>query len=81
MAGLTITLPDDLSEWAESQAATENRESVTAYVRELIERERVKQEKIAALQEKIDEGLASGISEKTLDEIWEEARKRAGVSQ
>lgn len=73
MAGLTITLPDDLSEWAESQAASENRESVTAYVRELIQRERVKQEKIAAMNTLIEEGLASGVSKLTMAEIREKA--------
>lgn len=81
MAGVTITLPEDLSDWAEAQAAAENRESVTAYVRDLLERERVKQQKIAAMQEKVDEGLASGFSDKSLDQIWAEARKRAGVPQ
>lgn len=81
MAGVTITLPDDLSDWAEAQAAAENRASVAVYVRDLVERERVKQQKIAALQQKIDEGLASGFSEKTLEEIWAEARRRSVASQ
>ena len=76
MAGVTITLPDELSDWAEAQAAAENRGSVAAYVRDLVERERVKQQKIAALQEKIDEGLASGFSDKSMEEIKQAAIKR-----
>ena len=73
MAGLTITLPDDLGAWAETQAAAENRENVTAYIRDLIERERVKQEKIAAMNKLIEEGLASGISNLTMAQIREKA--------
>ena len=73
MAGVTITLPEDLGEWAEAQAATENRESVAAYVRELVERERVKQQKIAAMNTLIEEGLASGISDLTMAEIRDKA--------
>ena len=78
MAALTVTLPPDLGEWVE--AHTDNRESPADFVCSLVERERVRQAKIAAMQEKIDEGLASGISTKTMDEIWEEARRRAGVT-
>jgi antitoxin ParD1/3/4 len=79
MAALTVTLPPDLGEWVE--AHTDNRESPADFVCSLVERERVRQAKIAAMQEKIDEGLASGISTKTMDEIWEEARRRAGVTE
>jgi len=39
----------------------------------------IKQEKIAAMQEKIDEAYASGFVEMTIDEIFDGVRKRAGL--
>jgi antitoxin ParD1/3/4 len=75
MAALTVTLPSDLGEWVE--AHTDSRESASDFVCALVERERVKQAKIAAMQEKIDEGLASGVSTKTMSEIQDAAIARA----
>ena len=50
MAALTVTLPSDLGEWVE--AHTDSRESASDFVCALVERERLKLAKIAAMQEK-----------------------------
>ena len=46
------------------------------YVEALVEREREDAEKLAALHAALDEGMASGVNEKTIDQIFEEARAR-----
>ena len=71
MPAVTVTLPDDLSDWVD--ARTNNRAAAAEFVCALVERERVRQANIAAMQEKIDKALASGISKYSMDEIWEEA--------
>ena len=47
------------------------------YVRDLIREDQEKANAIAELQGLIDEGIASGISDRTLDEVFEDARQRA----
>ena len=44
---------------------------------DLLRREQEKQAKIKALREKIDEGLASGVSDKSMEEIKQIAIERA----
>jgi antitoxin ParD1/3/4 len=46
------------------------------HVRELIRREHARARKIAAMQLRVDEGLASGVSESTMDAIAAEASER-----
>jgi antitoxin ParD1/3/4 len=69
MAGQTVTLPKDLSDWAEAQATAEQRASISDYVCTLVERERERQAKIAAMDRMVEEGYASGFFEKSMEEI------------
>ncbi len=77
MATITISLPDAMKDWVEAQAATGRFASSNDLVLELIRREQVRSEKIAAMNRMVEEGLASGISDRTLEEILEEARRKA----
>ncbi|MFP1129510.1 type II toxin-antitoxin system ParD family antitoxin [Asticcacaulis sp. W401b] len=77
MATMNISLPEQMKSWAESQADTGRYANTSDYVRDLIRRDQERAEKIAALQAKIDEGLSSGISPHTVDDILDRARKRA----
>ena len=74
MATMNISLPDPIKGWVEEQARSGRYDDAGDYVRELIERERERVEKIAKMQALIDEGLASGVSDRTVDEIYAEAR-------
>lgn len=79
MATMNISLPDPMKRWVEAQAEAEDGRysNSSDYVRDLIRRDQVRREKIAAMDRMIEEGLASGVSERTFDEILADARRTA----
>jgi antitoxin ParD1/3/4 len=77
MATMNVSLPDQMKAWVEAQAETGRYANASDYVRDLIRRDQARTEKIAALQRLIDEGLASGVSPRTMDDILADARARA----
>lgn len=77
MAQMNVSLPDPLKNWCESQVREGRYSTTSDYVRELIRRDQDARSGIRALQAAIEKGLASGISERSLDEILAEARARA----
>jgi antitoxin ParD1/3/4 len=74
MATMNVSLPDAMKTWVEDQTKTGRYGNASDYVRDLIRRDQERADKIAAMQKLIDEGLASGVSEQTFDEIIEEVR-------
>lgn len=74
MATMNISLPDEMKEWVEEQAKGGRYGNSSDYVRDLIRRD---QEAIAELQALVGEGLNSGISDKSLDEIFADAKRNA----
>ena len=74
MATMNISLPDQMKAWVEEQTKDGRYANSSDVIRDLIRREQVKAEKIAKMQKLIDEGRASGISDKTPRQIIEEAR-------
>ena len=79
MATMNVSLPDPMKAWVETQAETGRYANASDYVRDLIRRDQERAAKIAAMQKLIDEGLASGISKHSIDEIFDEARRKAAA--
>lgn len=79
MATMNVSLPDAMREWVEGQTRSGRYHNASEYVRDLIRRDQDRADKIARLQRLIDEGLDSGVGERSLQEIRAEARRRAGV--
>jgi len=77
MATMNISLPEAMKAWAEGRAETGRYSNTSDYVRDLIRRDQARTEKIAALQTKIDEARASGISPYSVSEIFDMARADA----
>ena len=77
MATMNISLPDQMKAWVEAQSANGRYANSSDYVRDLIRREQIKAEKIAHMQALVDEARASGLSDRTMEEIFAEARARA----
>ena len=77
MARMAISLPEELKDWAETQASLGRYENPSAYVQELIRCDQDRLSKIAALQKLIDEAVESGISDMNLDDMWNAAKERA----
>jgi antitoxin ParD1/3/4 len=78
MATMNISLPDEMKEWVEAQAATGRFANVSDYMRDLVRRDQERDEARARLQTIVDEALASGSREITdLDAYFEEIKQRA----
>lgn len=77
MATMNVSLPDEMKEWVERQAATGHYSNVSDYVRDVLRRE---QGLVARLQGVVDEALASGLVDmnprELLDDIKRSNRER-----
>jgi antitoxin ParD1/3/4 len=76
MATMNVSLPDGMKAWVEAQSETGRYSNASDYVRDLIRRDQERNDKIAAMQTLIDEGLASGTSTWSKDEIFQDAQAR-----
>ncbi|MDN5871620.1 MAG: type II toxin-antitoxin system ParD family antitoxin [Nitrococcus sp.] len=74
MATMTVSLPDPMKDWIEAQTRTGEYASSSDYVRDLVRRDREQKERLLALRKLMDEAEASGVSLRTLDEIFAQAR-------
>ncbi|MEO1016320.1 MAG: type II toxin-antitoxin system ParD family antitoxin [Pseudomonadota bacterium] len=69
----TITLTDQQDDWIKAQIANGDYTNDSEYFRDLVRRD---QEKFRTLKAAIDDGLVSGPSTQTVDDIWAEAEAR-----
>ena len=69
----TITLTDQQDEWIKAQIANGDYTNDSEYFRDMVRRD---QEKFRVLKAAIVEGVESGLSERTIDEIWAGAESR-----
>ena len=78
---MNVSLPDAMKSWVEAQAASGRYGNASDYVRALIRRDQERSAAITELQALIDDGIASGISTKTVAEIIAEARAAADAEE
>ena len=71
---MNVSIPDKLKGWAESRVAEGRYSSTSDYVRDLVRRDQEAEEKLQRLRAAIDEGRASGISDRDPFEYLEELR-------
>ena len=76
MATMNISVPDPMKDWVLAQVETGVYANTSDYVRDLIRKDQEQRTKIAALQKAITEGLESGISDKSFDQIIQSARQK-----
>ncbi|MGE3745707.1 MAG: type II toxin-antitoxin system ParD family antitoxin [Sphingomonadaceae bacterium] len=79
MVQMNVSVPEALKAWAEARVAEGRYSSTSDYVRDLMRRDQERAEKIAALQAAIDEGRASGVSERSVSDIIADSRRQAGL--
>jgi antitoxin ParD1/3/4 len=77
MATMNISLPDPLKTWVERQAQSGRYSNASDYVRDLIRRDQERAAGHAELQHLIDEGVASGVSARSMDDLLKAARRQA----
>jgi antitoxin ParD1/3/4 len=74
MAQVNVLLSDDLQTWADARVAAGLYPSASAYLGELVRRDQAQVEQQHRLQAAIDEGRASGVSERDPFAYLEELR-------
>ena len=79
MAQMNVSLPDGLKGWAEARVAEGRYSSTSDYVRDLMRRDQEAELARRRLQAAIDEGLASGESDRTIEDIIAAAHARRGL--
>lgn len=73
MATMNISLPEPMKKWVAQQAESGSYSNASDYIRDLIRKDSERQQKIRHLQALVTEGLASGVSERSMEALKEEA--------
>jgi len=81
MATMNVSLPDPMKDWVEAQAKSGRYSNASDYVRDLIRRDQERADKLAELQELLTEGLESGVSGRTMDDVLKTARQQAKAAR
>lgn len=81
MATMNISLPDAMKAWVDVQSGSGRYSNASDYVRDLIRRDQERATKIAHMQQLVDEAIASGESERSLEEIETSALARLDARQ
>jgi len=80
MATMTVSLPDPMKEWIEAQISKGDYASVSDYVRDLVRRDRDRRDHVLTrdeLRAKLAASLDSGLSVRSVDDIFAEALQLA----
>ena len=84
MATMTISLPEPMKEWIEARIKEGEYASTSDYVRDLVRRDRDRRSRpeltMDDLRRIVDESRASGVGEKSVSDIFDQAKKRARAS-
>jgi antitoxin ParD1/3/4 len=80
MAQSNVLLPNDLQHWTDARAAEGGFDSGGDYVRDLLRRGREYAYKLTTLQAAINEGLASGVSDRSIEDLITDRRKLDGLN-
>lgn len=80
MATMNISLPDQMKEWIEQQVATGRYANASDYVRDLIREDQDDGFGRNELRALIEEGLASGYSDRTPEEIRRAVKAELGLT-
>ena len=81
MATMNVSLPDPMKDWVEAQAKSGRYSNASDYVRDLIRRDQERADKLAELQKLLTEGLESGVSDRTMEDVLKTARQRARTAR
>jgi len=72
----TITLTEKQEKWVRAQIVSGDFTNESEYLRDLIRKDQAAREKLIALKAAIQEGLESGVSAESVEEIWQAAEAR-----
>jgi len=72
----TITVTDQQDNWIKEQLATGGFTNDSEYIRDLIRKDQARKSEIEAIRAALQEGEASGLAERTPEEIKQAVRRR-----
>ena len=75
MTKISITMPDEMGHYIQSAMKARQFENTNEYFRHLMRQDQERESKIAELRNMLDKAEASGISERTAEDIWKEAEQ------
>lgn len=81
MATMNVSLPDKMKQWVEDQVQTGRYGNASDYVRDLVRRDQERAAKKAEFERLVQEGIDSGISPLTPEEIFDRVRRKAGIDK
>jgi antitoxin ParD1/3/4 len=74
-APIQVNIPPNLLDWVEAQVQSGRYVDAGDYLRDLIRRDQLSDEE---LFKALEEGTESGISTRSLDDIWQAAKAKTG---
>jgi antitoxin ParD1/3/4 len=77
MATMNISVPDLMRDYVQWRVDSGRYASASDYLRDLIRRDQERVEKIADMQRAVDEGLASGVGERSMGDLVTDAQRQA----
>ena len=81
MATMNVSLPGALKNWVEQQSQSGEYANSSDYVRDLIRRDQERQTKIGRMQALVSQGLESGLSDQSMNDVKAEALTRLKKSK
>ena len=72
----TITLSEQQDAWVKARIADGDYTNDSEYFRDMIRRDQEQNTKFSTFKEAIQEGLKSGVSKRSVKDIWKEAERR-----
>ena len=79
MATMNVSLPDLMKEWVEEQIKTGHYSNASDYVRDLIRRDQEYHDRRETLVKALIAGENSGVSDRSLEDIWQSVKARHGL--
>ncbi|WP_376696654.1 type II toxin-antitoxin system ParD family antitoxin [Wenzhouxiangella sp. EGI_FJ10305] len=81
MATMNVSLPDAMKTWVEERSRSGRYSNASDYVRDLIRRDQDRAEKISRMQVLVDEAVASGEGQRSMEQIEQQAQVRLSSSK
>ena len=79
MATMNVSLPDLMKEWVEEQIKTGHYSNASDYVRDLIRRDQEYHDRRETLVKALITCENSGVSDRSLEDIWQSVKARHGL--
>ena len=77
MATMNVSLPDPMKGWVEAQTRSGRYSNASDYVRDLIRKDQDRAAKIEQMKRLVNEGLESGVGDRSMNELLQAARAEA----